>query len=161
MATPASILFTKYAIKYSLDLGSFAPRLDSELVTDQNRAESLYAAGGLGATGLAIRGMPSSRLQRIGASVLKATPLAALGTMGAGIAMDKSLIDTEPVRAALGTGLAGAGTGLMIRGLENSLSPLLKPGAGNLLLKAAPLMALAAGAVAYNRQRENDLGKIF
>jgi hypothetical protein len=92
---------------------------------------------------------------------MKATPLAVLGTLGAGIAMDKSLIDADPVRVGIGAGLAGAGTGLMLRGLENSLRSVIKPGAGNLLLKAAPLMALTAGGVAYARKRENDLGKIF
>jgi len=105
--------------------------------------------------------MPNNTLQRAGSALMKATPLAVLGTLGAGVAMDKSLVDTDPLRVALGTGLAGAGTGLILRGLENSLSSIVRPGAGNLLLKAAPLMALTAGGVAYARKRDNDLGKIF
>jgi hypothetical protein len=161
MATPVSILFTAYRSKYSFGLGGYRPRLDPELVSDQNRLDALYAGAGLGATGLALRGIPNKTLERVGATVMKATPLAVLGTLGAGVAMDKSLIDADPLRVAIGTGLAGAGTGLMLRGLENSLSSVIRPGAGNLLLKAAPLMALTAGGVAYARKRKDDLGQIF
>lgn len=160
MATPVSILLARYRAKYSFDLNRYRPQIDSELVTDRNRMESLYAGAGLGATGLALRGIPHQNIDRAGALLLKTAPVTALGVLGAGVAMDKNLLDTDPVRVGAGVGLAGAGTGLMLRGLENSLRSVLRPGAGNLILKSAPLMALAAGGTAYARDRRDDFGEI-
>lgn len=131
------------------------------MVSDRSRLDALYAGAGLGATGLALRGVPTSFTERIGRHLVRVAPLAALGTVGAGVAMDKSLADTNPVRVGAGVGLAGLGTGLMVRGLERSLKPVVRPGAGTLLVKAAPLMALAAGTAAYVRRRENDFGEII
>ena len=115
----------------------------------------------MGATGLALRGVPNRAIERAGSYLMRTTPLAVLGTMGAGIAMDKNLTEADPLKIAAGAGLAGAGTGFMLRGLENSLGGILRPGAGNIVLKSAPLMALAAGGVAYARNRRDDFGKIF
>lgn len=123
--------------------------------------EALYAGTGLGATGLAFKGIPTRFTERLGGHLMKAAPLAALGTIGAGVAMDKSLADTDPLRVGAGVGLAGLGSGLLFRGLEKSLKPVLRPGAGTLLVKAAPWMALAAGGAAYARRRENDFGEII
>ena len=122
---------------------------------------ALYAGGGLGATGLALRGVPVTLTERIGLNLIKSAPLAALATLGAGVAMDKSLADTNPFQVGAGVGLAGVGTGLTMRGLEKSLRPILRPGAGNLILRASPWMALAAGGAAYARRREDDFGKII
>ncbi len=161
MSTPVSILFATYRAKYAFDFGVYRPTVDPELVSDRSRLAALYAGGGLGATGLALRGVPTSFTEQVGKNLVKSAPLAALATLGAGVAMDKSLADTDPVRVGAGVGLAGLGAGLTVRGLEKSLGRVLRPGAGTLLLKASPWMALAAGGAAYARRREDDFGKIF
>lgn len=161
MKTPVSILFTKYRAKYSFNLLDYRPQIDSELITDKNKLDALYSAAGIGATGLAIQGIPSQTAKRVGSYLNRSMPVAFLAALAAGTAIDKDLVASDPLRMAAGVGLASAGTGMVIRGLENSLQSIIRPGAGNFVLKTAPLVALTTGALAYARGKRDDFGKII